>query len=505
VPFIPGTVLGNLPHPIPPVGLLGEGPVLGAAVPETTVDENRHLGPDEDHVRPDWALLPDANRSIHSIPKTAPMQLRSQGELGARVPPLVGLHDFSALGRNGDAGSYACAAARDAILPSSMTTAHFVQDKLELKQDQRDRDKLDRRFLRTKKRPKPAVGIDFEVVDLFSGCGGMTIGAIEGARRAGKQAGLAMAVDNNPLPLEVLKHSLGVDDRYIAEADLTEVLAPVSGSSTSGEQSLFAGIVKGCLLLAGPPCQGHSALNNHTRHDDPRNDLYVAVGRVARILEPQAVIIENVRTVSSDRRASVKSCISILEEIGYHVGSQRLDLSTLGVPQRRVRHVVVATRERSFEWDLPAVAPRDLRWAIKDLLRLENSTRIDTPSKATEVNRDRMEWLIENDEYDLPDEKRPICHQSKHSYRSMYGRLRWDAPAQTITSGFGSMGQGRYVHPEKPRTLTPHEAARLQCLPDFVALDRVKNRGKLAEMIGNVAPPLLTSVLVERLIKQALL
>jgi DNA (cytosine-5)-methyltransferase 1 len=398
------------------------------------------------------------------------------------------------------------AAAGDAILLLSMAvpSSHLDQDKLEFEPDRPDRNKLDRRFLRRKKRPIE-VGDDFEIVDLFSGCGGMTIGAIEGARRMGRQAGLARAVDNNPLPLEVLKHSLGVPDRCIADADLTEALAAVGGSSTSGERSLFAGITNGGLLLAGPPCQGHSALNNHTRHDDPRNDLYVAVGRVARILEPQAVIIENVRTVSSDRRGSVATCISILEEDGYHVGARRLDLSTLGVPQRRVRHVVVATRDQSFDWDLPAVSVRDLRWAIKDLLPLEGSTRIDSPSKPTELNRERMEWLIANDEYDLPDERRPICHQSDHSYRSMYGRLRWDAPAQTITSGFGSMGQGRYVHPEKPRTLTPHEAARLQCLPDFVALGRVGNRGKLAQMIGNVAPPLLTTILVERLIAQKLL
>ena len=74
----------------------------------------------------------------------------------------------------------------------------------------------------------------------------------------------------------------------------------------------------------------------------------------------------------------------------------------------------------------------------------------------------------------------------------MYGRLRWDRPAQTVTSGFGSMGQGRYVHPLRPRTLTPHEAARLQFLPDYVDFSRVAKRTALATMIGNVAPPRLT-------------
>lgn len=434
------------------------------------------------------------------------MKLRAHRQLRLGVAAAVGLHDLPADGRDGLTRS--AAAAADGILLTSMTMpdAHIVQDRFALEQDPQDRDKRDRRFLRTKKRPDPAVGPDFEIVDLFSGCGGMTIGAIEGARRAGKQAGLAKALDINPVALDVLQHSLGVPDGCIAEADLSKVLGSISSPPTAAERSLFAGIAKGCLLLAGPPCQGHSALNNHTRHDDPRNDLYLAVGRVARILEPQVVIVENVRSVGSDRRLSVKRCISVLEELGYHVAEpQRLDLSTLGVPQRRIRHVVVATKKRPFSWDLPTVPVRDLRWAIGDLLKREGSTGIDSPSNATKVNRERMEWLIENGEHDLPDERRPLCHQSDHSYRSMYGRLRWDAPAQTITSGFGSMGQGRYVHPEKPRTLTPHEAARLQCLPDFVAIDRVGNRSKLAEMIGNVAPPLLTAVLVERLVQQGLL
>jgi DNA (cytosine-5)-methyltransferase 1 len=70
----------------------------------------------------------------------------------------------------------------------------------------------------------------------------------------------------------------------------------------------------------------------------------------------------------------------------------------------------------------------------------------------------------------------------------MYGRLHWDRPAQTITSGYGSMGQGRYVHPRERRTLTPHEAARLQMIPDFFDFSDARSRGAWARMIGNAAP-----------------
>ena len=102
-----------------------------------------------------------------------------------------------------------------------------------------------------------------------------------------------------------------------------------------------------------------------------------------------------------------------------------------------------------------------------------------------------MKWLIENDRYNLPNQMRPKCHHDDHTYLSMYGRLDWDEPAQTITTGFGSMGQGRYVHPSRPRTITPHEAARLQTFPDFFDFGEDTTRKTWAHVIGNAVPPLL--------------
>jgi len=62
----------------------------------------------------------------------------------------------------------------------------------------------------------------------------------------------------------------------------------------------------------------------------------------------------------------------------------------------------------------------------------------------------------------------------------MYGRLHYDEPAQTITSGFGSPGQGRYIHPTCGRTILPHEAARLQFFPDSFDFSTVQLRTALA-------------------------
>ena len=205
----------------------------------------------------------------------------------------------------------------------------------------------------------------------------------------------------------------------------------------------------------------------------------------------------------------VERSAAALEELGYATTSTRLALRSIGVPQTRVRHVMVATRDRPLQWTLRSRADRSVAWAIGDLL--EEPGRVpqrpfDSPSRPSDENRRRMAWLFEHDAHNLPNSERPACHRTEHSYRSMYGRLWWEAPAQTITSGFGSMGQGRYVHPLRHRTLTPHEAARLQFLPDFMAFDAMKTtRSGLATMIGNAAPPMLTISVVDALLQQGFL
>jgi DNA (cytosine-5)-methyltransferase 1 len=252
------------------------------------------------------------------------------------------------------------------------------------------------------------------------------------------------------------------------------------------------------LLIAGPPCQGHSDLNNHTRRKDPKNLLYLRVVRAAEILCPNVVLIENVPTVMHDSDRVVNRSCARLEELGFQVASSVVRLNDLGIPQRRRRHVLLAVR-RPLDTDpaevlsllaKPTGEMHDLRWAIGDLAEIEGGTEIDFPPRASATNLGRMEWLLSHDAYDLPNGLRPECHQNEdHSYRSMYGRLRWEMPAQTITSGFGSIGQGRYMHPDKPRALTPHEAARIQGFPDYFKFIPLPRRASLARMIANAVPP----------------
>jgi DNA (cytosine-5)-methyltransferase 1 len=367
---------------------------------------------------------------------------------------------------------------------------------------------VDLDFLRRKRAmaTAPSSTAAIGIVDLFSGVGGLTVGALEGAHRRERGARVQLAVDSWTSALEVLRDSLRLEKGQTAELDLADVLGGIAAPARNSEKPLLEHGKGATLLLAGPPCQGHSTLNNHTRHDDPRNDLYLAVARVARLLEPAAVVIENVRGVGRDKRRAAARCAASLEEQGYEVDSRRLKLYELGAPQHRVRHVLVATREGSFDFDLlPAEPGRTVEWAIGDLLEIDSPATFDTPSIPSEENESRIDWLFDNDEHNLPNPLRPECHHGDHSYRSMYGRLWWEEPAQTITSGFSSMGQGRFVHPLMRRTLTPHEAARLQFLPDFMDFAGVTSRSDLATMIGNAAPPILMISVVGALIDQGLI
>ena len=346
------------------------------------------------------------------------------------------------------------------------------------------------------------------IADLFSGCGGLSLGIQRAAHEFGFSLDVRLAVDSDPTALSVYR-KLFPTSRPLC-SPLEQIFdGDISSPHTVSEKDIALRTGELDVLLGGPPCQGHSNLNNHSRRDDPRNGLYLRMARAAEILSPTAIIVENVPTVTHDVRRAVHQTLERLAEIGYAVGQGVIDLSNLGVPQKRRRHVIVAIRDCEIDpqrlidnLNLPICehVPRSVRWAIGDLEDVCKTTLFDSASKPLPINQSRIDWLFENDESDLPNRLRPPCHWRNHSYTSMYGRIHWDAPAQTVTTGFSSMGQGRFVHPSQRRVITPHEAARLQMLPDFVDFSCVSARKHLAKLIGNSVPPPLSFAIGKTLI-----
>ena len=133
----------------------------------------------------------------------------------------------------------------------------------------------DLKFLRAKKRPPEVLALSsLRVVDLFSGCGGLSIGLAEAARRSGVSTEIPLAVDIDPVMSRTfLRNHPGSG----AIAASVESLFPGEPGDelTGSELALREGTSPVGILVGGPPCQGHSDLNNHTRRSDERNRLYL--------------------------------------------------------------------------------------------------------------------------------------------------------------------------------------------------------------------------------------
>ena len=355
-------------------------------------------------------------------------------------------------------------------------------------------------WLRMKKRPKVTANRVIRTVALFAGCGGLVVGTSEACRRLKLQHRVELANELDKDTLSIFESNL--DPSVAICGDVSELFnGSIKPSKlTNAEKKLihtYPNIIEPDLLTGGPPCQGHSDLNNHSRRDDPRNDLYYRMIRAARVLKPKAIIIENVSTVIHSKERVVQQSQELLEKMGYHVEQVMLWANKFGVPQKRKRHFLLASRISKIDLSILEQyhheEDRTLRWAIEDLLKeYPTDDTYNQPANSNAENQARMDWLIDENEWDLPNHLRPVCHQNGHNYPAVYGRMKWDEASYTITAGFRSNGQGRFTHPSaKPgRPLTPHEAARIQTFPDWFSFDGHRPT-TMSKAIGNAVPPLL--------------
>jgi DNA (cytosine-5)-methyltransferase 1 len=341
-------------------------------------------------------------------------------------------------------------------------------------------------------------GKTIPTADIFSGCGGLSLGIREACVATGNIFSSTLAIDNDSRALEIYKKNFN-PTKHSSEGIWDLISGELGDNLRDSEKELLEGLPQTKILLAGPPCQGHSNLNNHTRRKDDRNHLYQRVGRFAEIAKPDFILVENVPAVIHDQDNSMLKTQEFLIGLGYEVDQEMVNLVDLGVPQRRKRHVLVAALRKKFSIrdivkKYKVTQERTVRWAIDDL-EDENVGIFDTSAVVSDENKKRIEYLLNEDIYDLPNNLRPPCHQDgKHSYYAMYGRLNYDISAPTITTGFNSPGQGRYVHPSRKRTLTPHEAARLQFFPDFFDFTTAETRRTFSKTIGNAVPMKLSYI-----------
>lgn len=337
-------------------------------------------------------------------------------------------------------------------------------------------------------------------VDLFS-CGG---GMSTGFARTGHFTPIG-AVD-----LEVAKpsHPIGAtacNDTYEANLGLRPLSADLA-HTTPAEIANHFGFAPNDVdvLISCAPCTGFSQKQsrNHIR-DDARNHLVERTAVYAEAWRPKYVVIENVKELLRGRhKHHFQGLHRRLTELGYDVFAEVHDLKHLGLPQSRIRSLIVAKLGEQFKWHVPEREHfRTVRDAIghlppvdagetdsSDAMHVSPRTSGHSLARMKAIPRDGGSWT------DIPDElahlRIPSMNVKKPgSFPDVYGRLAWDKPAPTVTRECSHPGNGRYSHPEQDRLLTVREMALIQGFPaDYQFLGSLSFKYR---QIGDAVPPMV--------------
>ena len=244
------------------------------------------------------------------------------------------------------------------------------------------------------------------------------------------------------------------------------------------------------------PCQPFSKQRTVHQDEDDRIPLLLELGRYVRAIRPDLVFVENVPGLQSvrDEESPLTEFLQLPDDAGYSVSMDVVEARSFGVPQKRSRLVVLASRSeppglpitthgggrRHFstvrEWigDLPVVAAGEEHPTMKNhkasALSVKNLERI----RSTPEGGDRRDW---------PGRLWLECHSGDYEgHTDVYGRMRWDATATGLTTRCISYSNGRFGHPEQDRALSIREAASLQTFPlDF---EFVGSMASMARQIG---------------------
>ena len=348
----------------------------------------------------------------------------------------------------------------------------------------------------------------YNVLDLFCGCGGMSWGL------AKKGFQIVAGLDIWDIALKTYqynhKHAKAVN-LDITDADPIEALKNIHVDPNNID-----------IIIGGPPCQGFSKNIPASGRflEDPRNQLYKAYLRVVKAIEPEVVIIENVAEIYNAFGGVVrKEIVSTLERWGYKVEVEIIDMSHYGVPQKRRRCFFFASK-----MGIPSF-PKERKkmiagWdAISDLPVVNQGEGYDGMPYTGEATNDYQQHMRKGSDslYNhIANVMRPVQTarlasigpgqglkdmppelQVKGGYSGAYGRLDYTSVAPTITRWVFHIGSGRFAHPKEVRGLTMREAARIQSFSDDFHF--MGNRNEQAGQIGNAVPPYFMEQLADNI------
>ncbi|MBX3245864.1 MAG: DNA cytosine methyltransferase [Myxococcales bacterium] len=327
-------------------------------------------------------------------------------------------------------------------------------------------------------------------MDLFCGAGGLTHGLISAGVKVVAGVDFDSACKH---PYETNHPGLVFHEADVAELD-AEVVAGWFGDAS-------VRVLAGCA-----PCQPFSnyALRYQKEEDgknvedDERWSLLNHFASLVEALMPDIVTMENVPSVR--KHAVFQKFHATLVRLGYHVWHDVVDCSQYGLPQRRQRTVLLASRHGEIALRAPdATEPRTVADVIKGLPPLRQGCQsatdpLHTASRLSPLNLRRIKVSKPGGTWrDWPPELVAECHQKKtgKSYPGVYGRMSYEEPAPTLTTQFYGFGSGRFGHPTQARGISLREGALLQGFPEnysFLPEGEPIRFKALGRMIGNAVP-----------------
>lgn len=344
------------------------------------------------------------------------------------------------------------------------------------------------------------------LVDLFSGCGGLS----HGFEQAGFECIIGVDHDAPALQTFAKNHPNATPMKFdLSDSSSIDLIASEVGNRE----------VK--VIVAGPPCQGFS-LTGSRNENDKRNKLFYSVFRLAEQIKPKYIVIENVQGIANLYQGRARFAIlNEFKRLGYSSSEKLMFAPDYGVPQIRKRMFFVGRYgETAFSFPHPTHEPKDYitcEEAIGDLPSLEKnlgsecSSYLKKPSskyqkemrkgssrlynhvgtRHTQVVISVIQQVPEGGNYkNLP----PGVGDSRR-FNEAWTRYHSQKPSKTIDTGHRN-----HFHYKWDRVPTARENARLQSFPDRFVF--VGPKTQQYKQIGNAVPPLLGMVLGSQIINQ---
>lgn len=315
-----------------------------------------------------------------------------------------------------------------------------------------------------------------EVVDLFCGAGGMTLGL--------KQAGLLPRLGVDIAPDCLATYSRNFPKAKATLLDIADLRAETI-LETLDNPKYF--VLAGC-----PPCQIFSKLQRAREISSIEGHIIFNYLRLLEELKPPFLVFENVPRIQKFDHVWNR-LISTLRKSGYFIYSEKVQLSKLGVPQHRERLVILAS---IFPIGFPIIDEKTPKSTVRDAIGFLPYYDEQLPNHVTMNLSPANLERIRNTPWDGG-----ISRNKRDSFKDSYARMYWDRVAPTITTKCVSFSNGRFGHPEFDRAITVREAALLQGFPmDFVFEGTCR---QTARQVGNAVPPPLGRMVGEHILEYA--